>query len=137
MPMELQTLKGWIEKRGYQVSAGSPAMLRVGWHADFATKAPLPPLFVQLSDNWVLLSVLPVEVSPAYALVGLARALLAFNRKIPVAKFAMGENDEVVLCAELPTESLDEDELTGAIDTLLQCLHSYGDYGQRLPVQAV
>ena len=29
---------------------------------------------------------------------------------------------------------LDEGELIGAIDTLLECLHSYGDYGKRTPV---
>jgi len=132
----VQTLKGWIEKRGYEIKSTSPGLLEIGWHADFATKAALPPLYVQLADNWVMLSVLSVDVAPAYALVGLSRALLAFNRKIPVAKFALSEHDEVVLCAELPTESLDEGELIGAIDTLLECLHEYGSYGRREAVQA-
>lgn len=127
--LDLATLRGWLDKRGFPVRAPEAEMLRVDWRADFATKAPLPPLYVQLADNWVLLSVLPVEVSPAYALVGLSRALLAFNRKIPVAKFALGAKGEVVLCAELPTESLDEDELLGTMDTLLECLRSYGAYG--------
>lgn len=103
-------------------------MLVVRWSAPFAKKKPLPPLYVQTSENWIVLSVLPVEVSPAYALSGLARALLALNRNMPVVKFAYGDADEVVLCAELPTESLDEDELLGVMDTLLDALESYGDY---------
>jgi hypothetical protein len=126
--MDLQRVRGWIEKRGYGVSAESPGMLRVRWSASFAKKKPLPPLYVQVGENWVVLSVLPVEVAPAYALIGVARALLSLNRKIPVAKFALGDADEIVLCAELPTESLDEGELVGAMDTLLDCLEKYGDY---------
>lgn len=126
--MNAKTIQGWIEKRGFAVSAKEPNLLVVSWSAKFAKKRPLPPLYVQTSENWVVLSVLPVDVSPAYALSGLARALLAINRKMPVVKFAYGDHDEVVLCAELPTESLDEDELLGAMETLLEALDSYGDY---------
>jgi hypothetical protein len=126
--MDLQRLRGWIEKRGYAVSSEGPHTLRVRWSAGFAKKKPLPPLYVQAAENWVVLSVLPVEVAPAFALIGISRALLSLNRKIPVAKFALGDDDEIILCAELPTESLDEAELIGALDTLLDCLERYGDY---------
>ncbi len=126
--MDAQTVKGWIEKRGWGVTLKDPQTLVARWSASFATKKALPPLYVQVSEHWVVLSVLPVDVSPAYSLVGTSRALLSLNRKIPVAKFAYGESDEVVLCAELPTESLDEEELLGAIDTLLEALEAYGDY---------
>ncbi|MEZ4293701.1 MAG: hypothetical protein R3B70_01905 [Polyangiaceae bacterium] len=127
--MDAQTLRSWIEKRGFAVSAEGEHTLKVAWTADFAVQKPLPPLFVQVAENWVVLSVLAVEIAPAYALVGLARALLAFNRKIPLAKFAFGQNDETILCAELPTESLDEPELMGTVETLLDALRSYGAYG--------
>ncbi len=130
--MDLSTIKGWIEKRGYAVSAEDPGTLRVKWTASFATKRALPPMFVQVAENWIVLSVLPVEISPAYSLIGTTRALLSFNRKMPVAKFALGGGDEIVLCAELPTESLDEDELLGVIETLLDCLKKYGDYAKTL-----
>lgn len=130
--MDLSTIKGWIEKRGYPVSAEDPGTLRVKWTARFATKRALPPMFVQVAENWIVLSVLPVEISPAYSLIGTTRALLSFNRKMPVAKFALGDGDEIVLCAELPTESLDEDELLGVIETLLDCLKKYGDYAKTL-----
>lgn len=126
--MDAHTVKGWIEKRGYAATVKDPHLVVVKLTAGFATKRALPPLYVQISENWVVLSALPVEVSPAYSLVGTSRALLSLNRKIPVAKFAYGESDEVVLCAELPTESLDESELLHAIDTLLDCLERYGDY---------
>lgn len=126
--MELSTLRGWIEKRGYAVSTEDAHTLRVRWSAPFAKKKQLPPLYVQAAENWVVLSVLPVEVAPAFALIGVSRALLSLNRKIPVAKFALGDADEIILCAELPTESLDEGELIGALDTLLDALERYGDY---------
>jgi hypothetical protein len=128
--MDGQKLKGWIERQGFPVSVKDPQLLVVKWSAPFATKKPLPPLFVQVSDNWVVLSVLGVEVQPAYSLVGMSRALLSFNRKVPVAKFAYGDDDEVVLCAELPTESLDEGELLDVIRTLLDCLEQFGDYAK-------
>lgn len=128
--MDLSTIKGWIEKRGYPVSAEEPGTLRVSWAASFTTKRPLPPMFVQVAENWIVLSVLSVEISAAYSLIGTTRALLSFNRKMPVAKFAFGAADEIVLCAELPTESLDEGELLGVIDTLLECLMKYGDYAK-------
>jgi pimeloyl-ACP methyl ester carboxylesterase len=130
-PMDLETVKGWIERRGYEVAVAGPALLQVRWSAAFATKKPLPPLFVQLTENWVLLSVLSVEISVSYALAGLPHALLSFNRTMPLAKFALNDRDEVVLCAELPTEALDEDELIGAIDTLKGGLEKYGDYGRK------
>ena len=44
----------------------------------------------------------------------LGRRLLAANREMRVAKFALGADGAVVLCAELPTESLDESELADA-----------------------
>jgi hypothetical protein len=128
--MDARTIKGWIEKRGYDVAAAAGEALRVRWTADFADKKALPPLFVQCTENWVVLSVLNVQIAPAYALVGLPHALLSFNRKIPLAKFAFGDDDDVVLCAELPTEALDEPELVGAIDTLLDALDKFGDYGK-------
>jgi hypothetical protein len=128
--MNLATIKGWIDKRGYPVRADSPILLRVRWRAEFADKKPLPHLYVQYSENWIVLSALPVDIAPAFALVGLPRALLAFNRSIQLVKFALGDNDEVVLCAELPTESLDESELMWALDALLDALKKYGDYGR-------
>ena len=127
--MDARTIRGWIEKRGHSVSVDESGLLSVQWTADFAGKKGLPPLYVQISSHWVVLSVLGVEIAPAYALIGLPHALLSFNRKIPLAKFALGEQDEVVLCAELPTESLDEGEMIAALDTLLSTLEKFGDYG--------
>lgn len=129
--MDAGTIKGWIETRGWEVRADEPNLLRVRWNAGFADRRALPPLFVQHAENWVMLSVLDVKIAPAYALAGLHHALLSFNRKIPLAKFALDTSGEVVLCAELPTESLDEPELMGAIDALLGALEKLGDYGAR------
>lgn len=112
--MDAGQVRGWIEKRGYEVSAGPESSLRVAWSAHFADRKALPPLYVQCTENWVVLSVLPVEYRAGVFAVGLPHALLAYNRKIPFAKFALGDEDEVVLCAELPTESLDEPRADGA-----------------------
>ena len=50
----------------------------------------------------------------------LSRRLLAANREMRVAKYALDKNGEVVLCAELPTESLDFAELADAVERMRQ-----------------
>ncbi len=124
-------IRRWVERRGFPLSSEDDKTLCISWTAEFVTKNPLPPLFVQVAENWVVLSVLSVKISPSYSLVGTSHALLSFNRKMKVVKFALGEADEVVLCAELPTESLDEDEFLGVVDALLSSLERYGDYSKK------
>src|ERR1700679_715469 len=85
----------------------------------------LPPFFVQLSENWVLLSMLPMLGRGAYRAGDLGRRLLAANRDMRLAKFALDKNGAVVLCAELPTESLDASEIADAVQRMTAYARSF------------
>jgi hypothetical protein len=108
------TLQGWIEKLGYDTTIDGASMLRLTAREG----APLPSFFVQCTENWVLLSILGLVEADAFRPDDLGRRLLAANRDMRVAKFALDEAGEIILCAELPTESLDPSELADAVSRL-------------------
>jgi hypothetical protein len=87
--------------------------------------ATLPPFFVQLSETWVVLSMLDVLGENTTLLEELPRRLLEANRDMRLAKFALDEADRVLLCAELPTEALDHSELSDAVDRLIEYATTY------------
>lgn len=112
--IDVPTLQGWIEKLGYDTELDGASMLRLTPREG----APLPSFFVQCTQNWVLLSILRLLDADAFRPDDLGRRLLAANREMRVAKFALDDAGEVVLCAELPTESLDPPELADAIEKM-------------------
>ena len=112
--IDVPTLQGWMEKLGYDTALDGPTLLRLTPREG----APLPAFFVQCTENWVLLSILRLLDADAFRPDDLGRRLLAANREMRVAKFALDENGEVVLCAELPTESLDPSELADAVSRM-------------------
>ncbi len=116
----IETLRTWIEKLGYTASPhdGSTSTLRLAPRD--AELADLPPFFLQVSEHWVLLSILPLFGPEAHLPDDIAQRLLAMNRDMRTAKLALGEDDEFVLCAELPTESLDYSELEQATKRMIQ-----------------
>ncbi len=118
--IDVPTLRSWIEAIGYEVAPEGPATLRLRAPAGEDAGAPLPPFFAKLSDEWLLLSMLPVISRAAYRAADLGRPLLAANREMRLAKFALDANGAVVLCAELPTESLDASEVTDAIQRMTE-----------------
>src|ERR1700761_7238080 len=108
--MELSTLERWIVRAGFETKSVNATTVRV-LHGD----GDLPAFFVQLSEHWVLLSMLPLENAGSLVRGDFRRRLLEATREMRVAKFAVDADDAVVLCAELPTESLDESELADAV----------------------
>lgn len=108
------TLQGWIDKLGYDTVIDGASMLRLTAREG----APLPSFFVQCTENWVLLSILGLVDEGTFRPDDLGRRLLAANREMLVAKFALDEAGEIILCAELPTESLDPSELADAVSRL-------------------
>ena len=113
--IDVAKLQGWIEKLGYDTAQEGPSMLRITPREG----EPLPSFFVQCTENWVLLSILGLLAPDAFRPGGLNRRLLAANREMRVAKYALDESGEVVLCAELPTESLDASELADAVERMV------------------
>jgi HAMP domain-containing protein len=116
---DLPTLEGWIAKLGFATAAVDATTLRIRPPAA-AGAEPLPPFIVQWTPNWVVLSILPILAPGEYRAEDLGRRLLAANRDMRLAKFALDENRAVVLCAELPTESLDYSEVASAIERMVQ-----------------
>ena len=134
--MDVTTLQGWIEALGYTATPEGAATLRIRPRAAPAGHdgggprspgEPLPPFYVQLSENWVLLSMLPMLGRGAYHAEDLGRRLLAANREMRLAKFALDKNGAVVLCAELPTESLDAPEIADAVARMTEYARRFAD----------
>ena len=117
--IDLPTLRSWIEALGYDVTPEGARALRIRPQAAEegaeGKPAALPPFFAELSENWLLLSMLPMLGRGSYRADDLGRRLLARNREMRLAKFALDKDGAVVLCAELPTESLDASEVADAV----------------------
>jgi Tir chaperone protein (CesT) family len=141
--IDVPTLKSWIEALGYEATLEGETTLRIRARgadgsppsrpsADASPDGPaggpkprppsdaLPPFFAQVSENWILLSMLPMLGRGAYRPEDLGRRLLAANRDMRLAKFALDKNGAVVLCAELPTESLDVSEIADAVQRMTE-----------------
>jgi len=121
--MDLATLKSWINELGYRADVQDPSTLHVRPREQ--SFAVLPPFFVQRTENWVVLSMFHVLGEQASLLEDLPRRLLEANREMRLVKFALDETDAVLLCAELPTESLDQSELADAVDRLIEYATTY------------
>jgi hypothetical protein len=124
--MDAQTLESWIKKLGYDAIPEGPSTFRIKSKKPDAEE--LPPFIVQQGEHWILLSMLPVLSGEGAEPEDLPSRLLTVNREMRLVKFALGENDEVILCAELPTESLDYSELSDAIERIIRYYLHYRDY---------
>ncbi len=119
--MDVPTLQSWLAALGYHATLEGTATLRLQRrNAPAGGGVELPPFYLQLSENWVLLSMLPMLGRGAYHAEDLSRRLLAANREMRLAKFALDRSGAVVLCAELPTESLDASEIAAAVQRMTE-----------------
>ena len=116
---DLPTLESWITKLGFETTTVDESTLRIRPPASLEA-GELPPFFVQWTNNWVVLSILPMLVPGEYKGEDLGRRLLMANRDMRLAKFALDRSRAVVLCAELPTESLDHSEIENALTRMVQ-----------------
>ncbi|HEY4122565.1 MAG TPA: YbjN domain-containing protein [Byssovorax sp.] len=122
--MDRETVDRWLSRAGFATEPARDGAVLVVAAPRSSTNAAhlgaLPPLYMQLTENWVLLSMLPMVDAKGFVPDDVNRRLLAVNREMRIAKFALDGAGSVVLCAELPTESLDESELTSAIDRIVE-----------------
>lgn len=77
-------------------------------------------VYVRLTENWLIASVVPFLSTRGDNSFELSRWLLRQNRDMPQTKFAYDEDGDVVLTVELPTESLDLAEVSTALEGLVQ-----------------
>jgi hypothetical protein len=122
--LERGTLETWMRDLELEVEKKGEALYRVG----LPNGADLPPFYVQLSENWLLLSMLPVFTDELERPEDFYFRLLSVNRDMRIGKFALGQDDEVVLSAELPTESLDFSEFSDATERLAKYYRHYKKY---------
>jgi len=115
--IDVPTIQGWVDKLGFESTLEGRATLRLRPRSG---EAKHPPFFIQCMEHWVLLSMLPMLEAGKFRPDDLNRRLLAANREMRVAKFAIDKNGDIVLCAELPTESLDRSELADAVARMVQ-----------------
>jgi hypothetical protein len=117
---DLPTLESWITKLGFETTTIDATTLGIRPPASMdAGGRPLPPFVVQWAANWVVLSIVPVIAPGEYRAEDLGRRLLMANRDMRLAKFALDSSHAVLLCAELPTESLDYSEVENALTRMV------------------
>jgi hypothetical protein len=117
-----EALRSWLDRMGWRLLDADGATLRVAP----ADRDDLS-IFARVDRHWLMLgivSVLPRGRRPP----DLARRLLAVNRDMRVAKFAYDEDGDVLLTAELPTESLDFAELEDALLRMVRYAVHYRTY---------
>ncbi|MFT3766384.1 MAG: CesT family type III secretion system chaperone [Minicystis sp.] len=119
---DLPTLQSWITKLGFETITVDATTLRI---RPPSGAGEVPPFFVQWTPNWVVLSILPVLARGEYRAEDLGRRLLMANRDMRLAKFALDKSRAVVLCAELPTESLDYSEIENALTRMVQYVRRF------------
>ena len=76
-------------------------------------------VYVRLSENWLIASVVPFLETGGENSFELARWLLRMNRDMKMTKFAYDDDGDVVLTVEVPTESLDFEEVRAALEGLV------------------
>jgi hypothetical protein len=119
--IDVPTMQGWLDKLGFEAAPHErPKTLEVHLRSPAGEQAAIPPFFIQCTEHWVLLSMLPLASAGRRRKDELYRRLITANRDMRVAKFAIDKNGEIVLCAELPTESLDYSELADAVKLMVQ-----------------
>jgi hypothetical protein len=77
-------------------------------------------VYVRLTENWLIASVVPFLATRGQNSFELSRWLLRQNRDMVQAKFAYDEDGDVVLTVEMPTESLDFGEIESALQRLVE-----------------
>jgi hypothetical protein len=119
--IDVPTMQSWLTKLGFEAALHErPKTLQVRPRPEDIREPALPPFFIQCTEHWVLLSMLPMLVPSEWHPEDLYRRLITANRDMRIAKFAIDKNGDIVLCIELPTESLDYSELADAVARMIQ-----------------
>lgn len=110
------TLTGYLRTLGWHASPHGERT----WRCAQPTHEGDLHVFVRLSENWVIASIVPFLQTRGGNSFELCRWLLRQNRDMFQAKFAIDDDGDVVLTVEVPTESLDFSELRAAFEALVQ-----------------
>jgi hypothetical protein len=114
--MDDAELSRTLGKLGWKAKPHGPQTVRVSHQ----TAEGDLTVYIRLTDNWLIASVVPFLSTRGDNSFELARWLLRMNRDMYQCKFAYDEDGDVVLTVELPTESLDFAEIESALKDLLK-----------------
>jgi hypothetical protein len=109
------TLAAYLDRLGWERSPHGEDTLRAVRDTPQGDVA----VFLRLSSNWLIASVVPFLVTGGDNTFDLARWLLRMNRDMAMTKFAYDDDGDVVLTVEVPTESLDYEEVCAALTGLV------------------
>ncbi len=108
-------LKDALEKVGWDAKPHGKATFRCVHN----TREGEMTVYLRLDEHWLVASVVPFLATNGDNSFELSRWLLRMNRDMFQSKFAYDEDGDVVLTVELPTESLDYDEIEDALQGLI------------------
>lgn len=117
------TLEAWFTRMGWRVDRKDDTTLRVTPPGD----SP-PAFYARCAESWVLLAIVPVIARGGPRPPDLSRRLLAVTRDMRLAKLAYDEDGDVLLSAELPTESLVFTELCDTAERMVRYAAHYRAY---------
>jgi hypothetical protein len=110
-------IEQYLARRGLPCDRVGPATIASTFDGRTATFR----FFIRLTADWVLFTVVPFTDRPTdpRVLFALYERLLKLNRQMNLAKFAIDEDDDVLLTVEFPTENIHDTDLDGAVDGLM------------------
>ncbi len=114
--MDRSTLETHLQKMGWDPSEHDEKTL----YAERETDEGEVGVYLRLDEHWLVASVVPFLATGGDNSFELARWLLRMNRDMVQSKFAYDEDGDVVLTVELPTESLDFEEIEGSLEGLVK-----------------
>jgi hypothetical protein len=120
-----RAIAGYIASIGWSVKRGRTSGALLVAPPDEAGLEKVPPFRVEVGEHWVELIMGPVFAPEAARPADLALRLLTVNRDLRIAKFAVDDKKQVVLCAELPVESLDREEVIDAATRIVRYVRHY------------
>jgi hypothetical protein len=131
MSVTPEVIDGYFEQYGWSYSRDEGEH---DWSTGFRGDVANFRIFVRLTDNWIYFTIIPFIVGPKEPerRARLHWHLLRLNREVNMAKFALDEDNDVVLTVELPSESLDYSEFSDAIGAL--CYYADDTYVEMLNI---
>ena len=111
-----QTLASHLDRLGWPYHPHGSGT----WRCTHSTNEGQVDIYLRLGENWLIASVVPFLPTRGKNSFELARWLLRQNRDLLQAKFAYDEDGDVVLSAEIPTESMDFEEVEAVLVGLLR-----------------
>jgi hypothetical protein len=109
-------LAGHLSKLGWKAAPHGDRT----WRCAHVTPEGDLVVYVRLTDNWVIASIVPFLQTRGGNSFELCRWLLRQNRDMFQAKFGIDDDGDIVLTVEVPTESLDFSELRSALESLVR-----------------